>query len=249
MALKLLSPQEVKDNATQEIAKREIRNKSTTEAAQKVNMQLAKAEADFASALARHRKEWEEEESEHVKWVQEVSKEVKELEDRREKALIPISIEKEKVDNLFKEVHELFVQVKEKEAYVERTQELLEERLDEVGGRESDVARREADLSVKEDGIKAQQELTKAGSQRLLEQQADFAARVAERDRGIKERAKELTFAELSLNAKLEGIARTLEAIKNENKRLKDLRETLDRGFEELRKLKEKNGLPLRSEG
>lgn len=238
MALKLLTPQEVKDTVNQETARQALRTKATTEAAQKANMNLAKAEADFASALARHRKEWEQEELEYEKWKADMEAETRRLYDERAKALIPISVEKEKVDNLYKEVGELFTKVKEKEEYVERTQEILEEKLDELGSREADVrAEEERVLSLRK-GAEAQQEATKAGSEALTRSLAEFARKTALKEAELADRNNTLTMAELSYTARMEAIKRTIQALEKERLQLADQRATLEREYK-------RRGIPL----
>ena len=130
--MKLFSPQEVRDKKNLETARDILRTKEVEDVLKRTNQQLAQAEADFASALAKNKRIWANEETEHAKRVSEMSEEIKELEQRKAQALIPIQMYKDQADTLLKEAQEALELAKVREYQARETQNALEDKLDEL---------------------------------------------------------------------------------------------------------------------
>jgi hypothetical protein len=231
MALRLLTPQESRDSVNQDTARNAIRAKDTVAALQKLNIDKAKAEADFASALARFRERWAKEEQEHNDWVRKNETEVKELEHRRAQALVPISIDREKADNLLNEANLLMSKVRDRESRTEGLESLLEARLEEVGEVKEELEEDKKKQDSAWTGIKSQQESVKRQSEFLARSIADFQAKVALMESDLASRKRKVELSEINIEARLDMVKRREEENTKEAKKLSDIRATLEREY------------------
>lgn len=238
--MKLLTPKEIKDRKAQETARDLIRVKETDEVVRKVNIRLANAEADFETALARHKRQWAEEEIQHSKRVEEMEKEVKELEDKKRQALIPIDLYKDQADALFKEATSALSVVKEKERIIEETQDRLEEKLDAVGEREQTLQKDEEKWLIKKQGIEQQAADVETGIEKLTAEMASFYEKKTKDEESLAIRKREAEIAEISVVTKLDKLRRENADLKEYERKLKDERGVLDRAWKELRELQAK---------
>lgn len=229
--MKLLSVLGTKDTQQQELTRKILRTQEVEELATKANAHLARAESDFQTALAQSKETW----SLHIEEVQKINKELEletlSLENRKQQALIPISMYKEEVDKQMFEAQEIVKRAKEKEEQADYLQEKLEIKLSEVTDRENILLMEEKSLEVAKRGLQSQQETTKIGVDQLSKQLVVLHVQQQKEEESINQRKKEVSMAEINFNAKLEKYKRDFEALKMWEKQLIDERGTLDREY------------------
>lgn len=231
MGMKLLSPLRQKDQQQEELTRKILRIQEVEDLTKKTNASLAKAQADFNETLARNRFQWATEEEEHAKRIQEMTKEVTALENRKREALIPIQMYKQEADKIMLEAQDFLKKAKEKDEQADYLTEKLENKLTEVADREYAVSNEEKRLHVARQGLQSQQEATREGVSRLSAEMVAFHEKQVDEETKLDKRKSELALAEINFNAKLEKYARDLEALKIWNKQLKDERAVLDREY------------------
>lgn len=234
MNFKLLAPQAVKDARTEELTRQVLRTKETEEAANKANIRLAKAEADFASLLASQREKWAKEQETHLQTTSVMEKEVKDLESRKEQALIPLEIYKTRAESTLKEAQEILLKAKGKEETVEDITERLENRLDEVAEREKVVSEAELKLNAHRSSILSQEKDLEAKSKGLLDAMQAFYLKKSEDETRILKENKEIQLWQANLEAREGKVTEKTEALRRYDLQLKDERGALDRAWKEL---------------
>lgn len=172
--MKILSPSEIKQASESERTKDIARIESTRQALNKVQQQLAEAEAKFELALASQNTRFARAEEEAHKRLEVLEKEIIEAEKRKVAALIPIEREKEIAHNLFIQAENSLREVEEKKALLEKkeeslneSQELLAKRLDEASEDKESLRLREERIILQEAAIYEQREEIKKLSQEL----------------------------------------------------------------------------------
>lgn len=235
MGMKLLSPFASKDQQQEEISRKLLRSQEVEKLAVQANARLARAESDFALALAKSKETWATHIEEQQKINTQLESETLALERRKEQALIPIQMYKDEADKIVKDAQLLFKKVKEREEQADYLQEKLENKLTELSDRENMLIDGEQRLVVAKQGLQSQLEATKQGTKLLSEQMVTFHMKQQEDEASITERKKEVTLAEISFNAKLEKYKRDLEAMKIWESQLNDQRETLKRAMERIK--------------
>lgn len=232
--MKLLSTFQSKDKQQEELARKVMRIQEVEDLASKTNANLAKAEADFNSTLARNRSKWALEEQEHAERIKDMSIEIEALENRKKQTLIPIQMYKEEADKIILEAKDIVKRSKEKEEQADFLQEKLEEKLTEVADRESILAKEEQKIEIAKQGIEVQKLNIKEGSERLSKEMFMFHEKQQSEEESLAIRKKDVSMAEISFNAKVDKHSRDLEALKIWEKRLIDERETLKRAYERI---------------
>ena len=227
--MKLLTPFQQKDQQQADLTKKILRIQEVEKLVTQTNANLARAEFDFNSMLARNREKWALEEEEHTNRVESMEQEIKELENRKNQALVPIQLYKDEADKIMENARDLAEKVKQREEYVEELTEQLTKKLTEVSDREEFVANEEKRLEVAKQGIIAQQEATKQGVERLSKEMIMFHEKQQTDEASLSTRRRELEMAEINFNARLDKYQRDLEALKIFDRQLKDERATLDR--------------------
>lgn len=172
--MKLLDHFQTKNKQDEETTRKILRIQEIEGLTKQSNARLARAESDFAEALARSREKWALEVEEKQKMVLILEQETVALEKRKEQALIPISIYKQEADKLLAEAQDIVKRAKEKEEMAEFLQENLEDKLTTVADREHTVIEEEKRLSALKSGIENQQEHTKQGVERLSQEMIKF---------------------------------------------------------------------------
>lgn len=172
--MKLLSPFQTKDRQDQEIARKILRIQEIESLAKEANAKLARADLDFAEALARSREKWALEVEEKQKMAQILEGETIALEKRKEQALIPISMYRQEADKLLAEAQEIVKRAKEKEEMADFLQEKLEIKLTDISDREHTIIEEEKRLVAIKAGMENQEEHTKQGVERLSKEMIKF---------------------------------------------------------------------------
>lgn len=231
MGMRLLSPFAQKDKQQEEITRKILRTQEVNEMASIADVNLARTQQEFNSALALNRSKWVLEEEEHANRIKDMSKEIEALEERKKQALIPINVYKKEIDILIKEAQEIVKQAKEKEEQADYLLEKLETKLTDVSDRETIVSDEEKRLTIARQGIEIQQETTKQGVEQLSKEMILFHEKQRQEEENLLKRKKEVALAEISFNSKTKKYARDIEALKIWEIQLKDERETLDREY------------------
>ena len=227
--MKLLPLQQLQDTKARELEREALRTKERNEAADRSLKRLAQSEADFQLMLAGQQARWAREQQDHQKLAAEMTKEVYELEERREKALIPVKIEEEKAQEALRKASETLKSALQREEEAEQLSEALQDKLDAVGAREQDLLQKEKRAEVKEGALKIMEEQRQANAKTMTDQMQSFNVARAELFKDLERRNTELTLKERSLNAWSERLNETEKTLADWDKRLKDERGTLDR--------------------
>lgn len=225
--MKLQPPLQIQQNRAQEEAQEVFRTQNIQKAAEQARKDLAKATADFSSSMALFKEKRALEEQEHSKRMDEMKREVKELEEKKRLALIPIEVYRKQADELVLRAKKFLEEVKQKEHNVDLIRDLLENRLDEVGHREQDVRDRETRLVSLERGAKIQQEQVKEGVKRLNESMQQFLAERDTANKDLDKRKTDIILMEQSVFAKHESNKRTEKALERWAILIKDREQTL----------------------
>jgi len=228
MGMSLLKPSQVKDLRNEELNKTIFRTQEVTRALNDANIRLAKVELDFNNTLIKNRIKWEEEEKEHSERLLEMKEEVKILEDRKRQALIPIQMYKDQADLLLNDAKLIKEEWEIKNHKIDELQEQLEDKLDSLSSRESDVLESEKKLNNRKKGIDQQAENTALNAEQLTLKMIDFSEYQKKEEEKLKERKKLTDIIEINIQAKLDKIARDIEAIRVEKIKLADMRGVLE---------------------
>lgn len=234
MAMKLLSPTEVKDQKAQDQTRDIIRTQEIKDALNSANKMFARAQTDFNDMLARNRETWAQEEARHVTRVTEMAKEIEILEARREKALEPIEEMMKQAQEELKKGLTLIVKNEAWSATLSDTEERLEEKLSEVGEREVDVSWREDQVLIKEDATKVQIGITQRGIMALEQSQKEFESYKEQENMVIIRRKEELRLEEINLIAREHKIQRDVDAINKAQLIINDARGVIEREYKRL---------------
>ena len=240
MPVKLLSPQQVKDAKSSDLARELLRAGEINEAVDKARKSLANAEADFAQMIAGQRARWAREEKEHADMVEKNGTEIRELEARRSRALEPVNELHSRAEAKMKEAQDIYDFAVKKVSDNERLAEILQDKLDMVGQREQDVVRAEQAITVSKQNIEMEQDLILRRNATLIQVKDDFEANKTARTADMRERENALILKERTLQAKavrLENTEKELIAFKT---KLDDERGVLDREIIRIEKEKKK---------
>jgi hypothetical protein len=211
--MKLLTPSQQSDTKALNQAQEIRRTQSIQEAAQRTRLDLSKANADFSTTMASFKEKWATEEQLHAERVKGMGIEVKELEERKRIALIPLKIYEDQANKILKEAQLYLVEVANKEHDIDQLRELLENKLDDVGDREQKLRTKEIKLGLREKGIEEQGRQITDGIKLLNSQTQEFATRKLKSEKELDDRKTEIILLERSLDAKNESNKRTEKAL------------------------------------
>lgn len=238
--MKLLSPTAHNTASKDQQLRTIIRNQELDKAAKEARIELANAESEYQTALARNRKNWALEEQEHEERVKERNIEIDRLEAKRLNAMIPINILKESAEEQLAEAETYVASIRKREEDNEILAEQLQNKLDEVGAKEQDLIKLSQELQIKSDSLIQQQASTVAGIKSLNTEMAKFAIDRGVDEERINQRKTELALIERTLvtkAAKLKYAEKDLEDLRIV---LADERGTLQRAWQELERKKSK---------
>lgn len=166
-------------------------------------------------------------------------REVELLEKRREQALIPPFIKAEDIHSTEEALWARKLELDARESSTEGQCRLLMKKLDEVSEKETDLASREKRVKAMELGAEDQKNSVALSAKKLNK-------RIEEFERDKENREAELAFQDSELDARENlynerdlMLKKREEEIETAKRLLADQRHLLDRGFEELRRLKD----------
>jgi hypothetical protein len=229
MPMKLLSPSVNKDTQQAELSRKLLRIQEVEDMAVTMNAKLARAEADFSSAMALNQAKWLAEETLHQKEVQERTKEIEDLEKRKTQALIPIEIYKQEAETLMEKARLFAEEIRQRNEAIELLSNRLMEKLSEVSDREHELRESERKVELSRIGLDNQREAIALGSEHLTIQMQAFHEKQQQEEKDLLDRKTQVSLAEISFKAKTDKIKRDIQAIREWETRLKDREETLER--------------------
>ena len=199
MALKLYTAEEIKSSKATELARDVMRTSDIKKALDKARTELNNANAQFEVALANQRVKWISEEEVALGKIRDLETELKVLERRKQQALIPIDLYRQRVDNITKEANDKLKSATDKQIYVDELSEKLEEKLDEVSEKDQSLQKREENLFVKEKAVQMQEEGNKKMSQEINTRALFFIKEMEDREKDFNNRKTALELKEISL--------------------------------------------------
>ena len=232
--MKLLTPAVTKSGQSAQTDREIIRTQEVLKASDKARKEMANAEADFKQMLLGQKARWMREEEEHSIKAKEMEAEIRDLENRREQAMIPVKFMQDEANKQFQiaQVATKLAQGRMEEA--EAYQEALEDKLDAVGQREQDVIAKEKQLDVKESILQSQEEMTTKGTADLIQKLIEFENTRKKIEKDIDERKTAIRLRDLSQEARQDKLNRKEKELADWAKRLEDERGTLERAFARL---------------
>lgn len=245
--MKVFTPAQSKSVGEDRVAKDARRATVIADITKELLEEKTKAEIEFEESMTRQREEAEKWYTETLKGRNELEKEVKILEERRRLALMPPLIKAEDIHSVEEELWARKLEVDLKENDNEDASRALMVRLDEVSERELDLNGREKRIKQMEQGAEIQKNQVATNAKKLSLRIDDFEKRVIETETNLAFQQSELD-AKTNLYAEKERMYEEREVeIQAAKRLLADERLLLDKGFEELRRLKEKHGSTNRS--
>ena len=165
-----------------------------------------------------------------------LEKEIQEIRDERSKQLEPIDQISKRVQEsladaeiLKNQLHSAIERVKSDELLVTDTLEKLEDARDEL-------EERKEDFKMREFSIESQEQFLKESQAEFSKKWNDYQLEVARKDRELLAIGEQLQADRASLEVLQKETLKDKENIIQERKQIADIRETLQRGFDELRK-------------
>lgn len=225
----LMTPTQAGDAREQETQRQILRAQEAEKEVARSNQRLSKSKEEFEAMLTAMNAHWEKEQQANEERLAAYRKEVSELESRREKALIPVSIEDERVKKRFKEVAEKERSLVYRQEELDSLAEKLESALDAVGEREQDVSIREEKALSRELGLEEQVKRAQQSGADLQQAIQNWTARASTAEADLSERKRKVELQEISLKAREDKVFRDQEENRLERLRLQDLSATLER--------------------
>ena len=197
--MKLFTSEEIKSSKATELARDVMRTSDIKKALDKARTELNNVNAQFEVALANQRVKWISEEEVALGKIRDLETELKVLERRKQQALIPIDLYRQRVDNITKEANDKLKSATDKQIYVDELSEKLEEKLDEVSEKDQSLQKREENLFVKEKAVQMQEEGNKKMSQEINTRALFFIKEMEDREKDFNNRKTALELKEISL--------------------------------------------------
>ena len=201
--MKLFTTEEIKSSKATELARDIRRTQDIKETLDKERTSLNNIKAEFDKTLANQRVQWITEEETALLKIKALNEEVEKLNRARELSLIPIDIERKRVDNVLMEANEALSLATNKQKYADEMVENLQDRLDEVSENEQALKQREEHLFAREKGCEAQEKATKANAEALTVQVQSWIADVTKKDAELQERKTAIELQEITLNERV----------------------------------------------
>lgn len=238
--LKLFTVPEIQKNKQAQITRDILRNQEVQKVTHETQYRLSKMEADFADSLAKMKERQASEEEKHSIRLSEMDKEVKELQNKKEQALIPIEIEKKKADTILEQVEKRLIHVQEKELENENLKEVLLKRLDDVLDREVAVFDEEERIKSLRESIKLEKEQTEKNTKNLSESILKFNIYVESEKNRLSEKEKVQFLESRTIEAGKGILAQKEKELQEWSVRLKDMENMFKREFEKIKNGKRK---------
>ena len=224
-----------------EIARDIARTEVVKDALQKAQNELNTIQAKFDVAMAKQQTYMAEEEEKHLKIIETLKIEVKELEERQKVAHFPIApAERKAYDNLQRseqELHKAKLQVEKNEDIGDK----LQDKLDSLSDRDSQLDRREMKVKQMETSALDQKVALQSLSEELSKKWSLFHLAVAEQDNHTEEEMKLISLHNKDLSAREDKLLEAQMQIERDKEKIQSDRQTLQAALLEINN-KKKNG-------
>jgi hypothetical protein len=239
--LKLLSPQQIRENKERENAFSILRARELAEAEKKNRLALNNSEIDFKQALLTNQEEWVKIEQKHHLRKLEMEKEIEKLEAERLNLLVPFDILQAETNTKLESAEALTKDLRARELRITKLDEELRDKLDETNDFREQLEKEREELSHRQEQLKAQEKLN--------QEQIDYATKQMEKAafEALKvEKVRQIAFSENNAaKEQLEAFRNELKAKEDEinarDIRLKDERNVLNQAWQELKRISPKN--------
>lgn len=197
--LKLYSAEEIKTSKASELARDIMRTADIKKALDKARTELNDTNDSFEIALANQRVKWLGEQEKATLEIGHLIHEVEVLKKQREQLLIPIDLDRKRVDNIIIEANNLMSKALDKQKDNDDISEKLQDRLDEVSEKEQSLQTREEHLFAREKGCTNQEEIIKKNSQALTDRMQSFLTEMEQKEQDFNTKKRQLDLIEISI--------------------------------------------------
>lgn len=187
---------------------------------------------NFEKQLARQRKVYGDEKIKLQEEVRALEQDIKNKEAQRSKIVIPAMEVIEKCKAVFKKVQDKLKEVTQREEELDEQLETIHSRLDDISTREGILEESEQKLLIRKESTEAEAKVVSDGHARLNGMLSDFHKEVTSKTKALENWETNLKAKELAIQVALDEHKKQKE---KDNIINKDLRQTLERGFAELR--------------
>jgi hypothetical protein len=220
----LLSPDDIKTDQTQELAKKRALVARIAEEEARVNQSLNQAKERDLAERDRLQAEFEVFEEKIAERSAELSREVSALESRRAHALKPIEHIQKEAEALLEQNKKDEASLREREGALREKEEAVVDRVEEFADREQVIAEREESLATREDRMKREEERLRVSQVALSGKWSEYHAQVHLTNGEIESR-------ELAIKAERAGIEAGRKANTEEAQRLTNERRALQDAY------------------
>lgn len=234
MGFPVFTPAQSRTVAEQLRSKDSDRAKQLLEATEEILRAKTEAEQSFEETMQRQQKEGEEWFTEHVGKKNELKREVEELEERRKKALSPLTLKKKDLDLRDESLLARELGIQNKEVELQEESRILMRRSDEVSSRELDLDERGRRIKRTEEGARLQARQTAENAKSLNRRMAEFQVHMEQNEQGLAYRKSKQDARENLLDGIEAGFVKRENVLASEAKLLADQRVLLSKGFKEL---------------
>lgn len=236
MTIRLLTPNQAQAESRGQRALNASRDKEVSDNLVRKNREMAELEGAFQEMLASQQTRWAKEEMDHEADVVMRESEIRSLEERRRKALIPVDELKQEYENGIQRNKESLTELHNRLQECDRTQEIMETRSDELTSEKERVSWIADEIHSRLEGVRKQEEYSASNSRKVSEdienlriEKIRFQAYCIRKDREISEREEILEQRIISLDLEVREAD-----FANREAALKDGWETLLRTQKEL---------------
>lgn len=232
--LKLFSPTEAKSRNDGQVQRDQARIRGIQDSLRAFQTKQADAESSFNSALARHREQWANEEKEYEIRKDQMDKEVKSLEKRKEEAVIPIKEREQKAYSMDTEADKRLSSVKELEIELEKMKTVLTQRLDDCSEREQSIQDGYIELERHKTVNREEDTLLELNRSNLSKSIQEFNIHVSTESESIEKQKVDILLQERSYQARKDLLDTREQSLLNKEIQLKSERIALDEAWKEL---------------
>lgn len=239
--MRVFTPAQSKSAAEERTSKDALRAKGLASITHELLDEKNRAERDFEETMKNQREIAEHWFSDNLIRKNQLTKEIEDLEGRRERALSPLIQREEDIQSKEEDLAIRITQCGEKESENDEVTRILMRRLDEVSSKEQDLFERERQLRRREEGCEMQRTQVAEGSRLLNIQIMNFNEKIEEKEVQFAYKKSEQDAITQLQSEKENGYLLREKKIHDDNIVLADQRELLKQGFEELRRKQHAN--------
>lgn len=236
MAMRLLTPNQAQAESRGQRTRIASREKEVSDNLVRKNQEMAELGAAFQEMLLSQQIRWAKEELDHEADVAIRESEIRDLEETRKKALIPVDELKREYENGIQKNKEIQQELNNRVQECDRAQEIMEKRSDELSSEKERVSWVADEIHSRLEGVRKQEAYSAGNAQRVSEgmenlriEQMRFMVLCSRREHELSEREKSLEKRIVSLDIEVRDAD-----FANREAALKDGWETLLRTQKEL---------------